>query len=138
MCRLFSEKLLYFSSDPSLAGGCLEPSPPWVQDFAVPCAELPNTPVSSFLQLVEISLKSSMSIWFINHFSQFVSSADLLRVHSVLSPVSSMKALNCFEPNFSLCGTPQLLGLLLDLSLLVFSPAPRLLIQSLLPLFVCL
>lgn len=73
-------------------------------------AGLPNTPGSPFFQLIEIPLKSSTSSWFIKSFFQFASSADLLRVHSVLSPMSSMKTLK-FWTNFGLCGTPQLLGL---------------------------
>lgn len=57
---------------------------PQGQASAIPLVELHEVAVSPFLQLMEVSLGGSTTCWCIsiNHSSSFVSSADVLRVHS--------------------------------------------------------
>lgn len=45
--------------------------PPQVQEFAIPSVDLPNIPVTLFLQLVEFLLNGNTTIWSVSHFSQF-------------------------------------------------------------------
>ena len=56
--------------------------PPQVQDFALLLVEPHEVPVSPFLQPVQVPLDGSPTLWCVSRSSQFVSSANLLRVHS--------------------------------------------------------
>lgn len=62
-----------------------------------PCLT-PSNSCQPFPWPVEVPLNSSKILWLISHFSQFVSSADLLRVRSTPSSRSIMKTSNSFGP----------------------------------------
>ncbi|KAF1440525.1 Zinc finger RNA-binding protein, partial [Pygoscelis papua] len=73
--------------------------PRWLQNFALPLVELHEIPIGPFLQPVEVPLDGSTTLWHISHSSQFVSSANLWRVHSAPSSRSLMKVLNRTGPS---------------------------------------
>jgi len=63
-----------------------------VLDLACPFVELHEIPVGPFLQLAEVLLNGSTTIWSISNFSKFSFSANWLKVHLVPSARSLMKA----------------------------------------------
>ena len=69
--RSFSVKLLSSWVGPQhiLVHGVV---PPQVQDLALAFVELHEVPVSPFLQLVEVTLHGSTTLWCISDSSQFV------------------------------------------------------------------
>ena len=73
--------------------------PPQVQDLAFPFVELREIPVCTILQPVEVPLDGSASVSYIlDTLPGFVSSTNLLKVHSVPLSRSLMKMLDSICP----------------------------------------
>lgn len=77
---------------------------PQAQDFTVSFAELPEVPVSPFLQPVHIPLDGPSDVS--GTPPSFVSSTDSLKVYSATSPRSLMKRLDKIRLSTDHWGTP--------------------------------
>lgn len=97
-----------------------------VQDLALFIVELHRVPVSPFVQLVEVPLDGSATLWFVNHSSKFFVTSRLAEgTHSVPSSRPLLKTLNkvsyCIpvilysSHCIDLWGTSLVIGLQLDL-----------------------
>lgn len=93
-----------------------------MQDLALSIVELHRVPLSPFVQLVEVPLDGSATLWFVSHSSKFFVTSRLAEgTHSVPSSRPLLKTLNrvsyCIpvifysSPCIDLWGTSLVLGL---------------------------
>lgn len=96
-------------------------TPPRMQDFAFPSAELHEIPVCPFLQPVKVSLNWAQLGVLSTNPPSMESPANKLRLHSVPSP-RSFRMLNSARPSIRLWGIPPRADL--QLNLVVPIPIP--------------
>ena len=87
------------------------PSLYWCMGLFLPRCRTLHVPLCPTFQPVQVTLNGSTAFWCISHSSSFVSSANLLRVHSNSSSRSLMNKLNKTGPSTDPWGTPLVTGL---------------------------
>lgn len=84
--------------------------PPQVQNFLFPFDELQEVPASAFLQPMGVLLKNIKTMQSVKN-SQFVSSLNLMRVHSYLPSTGLINWLGAIGPNILPWDTPLMTSL---------------------------